>query len=373
MKVLYIGHYADGTGWGNAALHNIIAMNRIGIDVVPRRVSYKPEEAQSVPQEIAELEQKSLYGVDVCVQHTLPTNYNYYSGRSKIRNICMYETETSDFRYTQWYKYINMFKECWVPNNDMVMDSFLSGVKKCKATVVNHCIDADKYKNFVPQNVIAGLEDKNAYNFCYVGELSKRKNVRAILQAFHLEFGMHENVNLFLKLNMPGKSANETLQIANELNENVTRGLKIRNKYKEPFVLCGHCDDNDLLSFMSQCHCFVCASSGEAWCIPALEGMALGLDLIYTKGTGLSEFAFSDAIAVNSTISPCTDALDTLPEIYTGFETWRNINISCLQMAMRRAFYRKNSIDREKIKERAFEFGYERTGKQIVGALNDTK
>jgi hypothetical protein len=101
--------------------------------------------------------------------------------------------------------------------------------------------------------------------------------------------------------------------------------------------------------------------------------MALGLDLIYTKGTGLSEFAFSDAIAVNSTISPCADALDTLPEIYTGFETWRNIDISRLQMAMRRAFYRKNSIDREKIKERAFEFGYDRTGKQIMEALNDTK
>jgi len=33
MKVLYIGHYRDGTGWGNAAVNNILAMDAAGIDV----------------------------------------------------------------------------------------------------------------------------------------------------------------------------------------------------------------------------------------------------------------------------------------------------------------------------------------------------
>ena len=34
MKVLYIGNYNDGTGWGNACLNNILALDRAGIDVV---------------------------------------------------------------------------------------------------------------------------------------------------------------------------------------------------------------------------------------------------------------------------------------------------------------------------------------------------
>ena len=41
MKVLYIGHYRDGTGWGNAALNNILSLDAVGIDVVPRAITYE--------------------------------------------------------------------------------------------------------------------------------------------------------------------------------------------------------------------------------------------------------------------------------------------------------------------------------------------
>ena len=40
MKVLYIGHYKDGTGWGDAATNNILALHKAGVDVVPRAISY---------------------------------------------------------------------------------------------------------------------------------------------------------------------------------------------------------------------------------------------------------------------------------------------------------------------------------------------
>ena len=58
MKVLYIGHYKDGTGWGNAALNNILALNSAGVDVVPRAITY--EEKDKVKNEtIEKLEQKA--------------------------------------------------------------------------------------------------------------------------------------------------------------------------------------------------------------------------------------------------------------------------------------------------------------------------
>ena len=38
MKVLYVGCYRDGTGWGKAAENYILAMDAVGIDVVPRSV-----------------------------------------------------------------------------------------------------------------------------------------------------------------------------------------------------------------------------------------------------------------------------------------------------------------------------------------------
>ena len=43
MKVLYIGHYKDGTGWGSAAIDNILALDAVGVKVVPRAITFESE------------------------------------------------------------------------------------------------------------------------------------------------------------------------------------------------------------------------------------------------------------------------------------------------------------------------------------------
>ena len=40
MKVLYIGNYKDGTGWANACLNNILALDGAGVDVAPRAITF---------------------------------------------------------------------------------------------------------------------------------------------------------------------------------------------------------------------------------------------------------------------------------------------------------------------------------------------
>ena len=76
MKVLYIGCYRDGTGWGNAATNYILAMDAAGIDVVPRPVKLNQNQI-SVTKRILELEEKDSFGCDVCIQHTLPHLMDY--------------------------------------------------------------------------------------------------------------------------------------------------------------------------------------------------------------------------------------------------------------------------------------------------------
>ena len=39
MKVLYISNYKDGTGWSNAAINNILALDSAGVEIVPRAVT----------------------------------------------------------------------------------------------------------------------------------------------------------------------------------------------------------------------------------------------------------------------------------------------------------------------------------------------
>ena len=39
MKVLYLGHYREKSGWATAAINNILALDSVGIDVVYRDIS----------------------------------------------------------------------------------------------------------------------------------------------------------------------------------------------------------------------------------------------------------------------------------------------------------------------------------------------
>lgn len=372
MRVLYIGNYADGTGWGNAALNNIIAMNRCGIDVIPRRVRYS-EGQINLPSEVLSLENKELKNIDAYVQHTLPTDFYYSTLNDTVKPICMFETENTSFKNSKWNKYINMFDNIWTPNNIMIDHMWHSGVKVAdkKIYYIPHCIDTNIYKNFQP--VEQNIFPQNSYNFCFVGEMNKRKNIGAIIKAFHLAFHPAENVNLFFKLSGGGfRDNNEGLKFFYAFHDQITSSMKIRKKYKSPYVMFGRLSQESLLSHMSQCHCFVSASYGEAWCIPALEAMALGLDLIYTEKTGLSQFACAEtSSACKARETPCFDALDTLPELYSSNDSWMEIDIDELSHLMRKHYVLRNSTDKNKTIEQAMKFDYENTGNKIRRSLDD--
>ena len=55
MKVLYISNYKDGTGWGNAAINNILALDSVGVEVVPRAVTFNTRD-NDYPQRLKELD-----------------------------------------------------------------------------------------------------------------------------------------------------------------------------------------------------------------------------------------------------------------------------------------------------------------------------
>ena len=76
MKVLFIGVYKDGTGWGNAAQHYILALDAAGVDVVPRAIKLNNRNAE-VPQRILQLEKKSSKGCTHVIQNVLPHHMEY--------------------------------------------------------------------------------------------------------------------------------------------------------------------------------------------------------------------------------------------------------------------------------------------------------
>ena len=368
MKVLYIGNYRDGTGWANACAGNILALDAADVDVVPRAISFERED-KSYPERIQQLEKKyrnrsSSCDCDVVIQHTLPHLYCY---DSSYKNIGFCDTESHDFSTTGWQYSINMMDELWVPSQQNVDAAKRSGVT-IPINIVPHSIDVPTYTRLSQQSggdKIQQMED--CFTFGFVGEFVERKNIKALVQAFHIEFDPREPVNLFIK------TSRVPLETIQGYCTQIRKGLKVRTNYKEEIIISGMMPKNDYISVLSQVNCFVMPSRGEAFCIPALEAMALGIPAIYTEGIGMD---FCVGEPVESKLAPCFGAVDTLPDLDTAATSWSEIDVLKLSKAMRKA-YNEYGTEKEACAKKACllhaqNFRHKHVGKQMRRLLRDS-
>ena len=186
-KVIYIGNYRDGTGWGNAALNNILAMDKVGIDVVPRCITFNNGQV-ILPERMMELESKSTKNAEVCIQHTLPPLYSF---NKDMKTIGFCEIETDSIWDSMWPIFMNQLDELWVPNQKGLETAMYSGAN-IDVKVVPHCLDMDQYPLEGPKMQIPELA--NDFTFMFVGEHVQRKNLEALVRAFHSEFHPTEDV-----------------------------------------------------------------------------------------------------------------------------------------------------------------------------------
>lgn len=363
MKVLFISNYRDFSGWGDAAYNKILSMNSVGIDLYIRPIYFSNNRRQS--ELLDHLESKKSDKYDYIIQYTLPELYTYNGPAINIGN---YECETT-FTYSLWQKYINMMDQAWVSSNASSMMSFASNVDESKISVVPNSIDLNYYKNHCLEASIDEL-DQVSYNFYFVGELSKRKNISTMLRAFHTTFHPNENVNLVLKLNKPGYSPSQVFQKFEELNESVTNGLKIRKKYKKIICITDYLPRENLTAITKNLDCFITTSYGEGWCIPALEAVAMGHQLVYPKNSSIQDFAPKKyCYSFENNWEQCHGAVDTMENLYTARDYWKCPNFESICNAMRSAYDIKMSVDNKYIKSYAEKFSIENVGKIIKEKL----
>ena len=360
MKVLYIGNYRDASGWGAAAEANILAMHSVGIDVVTRPVSFGKQ--KNPHPDIIELEKKECKGADICIQHVLP-EYYYYN--SKIKNIGFYCYETTSLEFSGWKPKLKMMDELWVMSTEDEATAINNGLNNVR--VAKFSIDADRYNPLLKTGEISELS-QNQYNFVFVGDWNKRKDILSLLRAYYTEFHPSEPVGLLIKLS--SSNTTKCLEEFNKLNDYVKSGLKLRKNYQNVSVVCGDMQFDHYISVLNQCHCFVCPSHGESCCIPAVEAQALGLSVIATQGIGLETY-LTHGFVVQSTTDDCFGMESSLPEIQTAREQWRQINVSQLRMGMR-SFYHNEPINKlEQSKKYKAEFNHKVIGEELKWMLSN--
>ena len=80
----------------------------------------------------------------------------------------------------------------WVPNKQSLETAERSGVK-IPIKIVPHSLDISSYKE-TQANKIKELE--TTFTFGFIGEFVERKNIKALVKAFHMEFNPREPVTL---------------------------------------------------------------------------------------------------------------------------------------------------------------------------------
>ena len=373
MRVLYIGCYRDGTGWGQAAIDYILAMDSVGIDVVPRAVKLNSNSAE-LPDRILELENKSSRGCNVCIQHVLPHMMDY-NGKFE-KNIGLYATETNSFEWSIWPNRINQMDEAWVINNQMLRVSKDSGID-IPITVIPHASDTSKFKRrYGPIEI---PDSENNFVFYFIGDLNRRKNLSAFVRAFHSEFDTDEPVSIVIKTSKYNTSPHDCAAEVKEMCHNVKNGLKLYptiDHYKEDLIITDRLNEETLRRLHAACDCFVMPSYGEAWCIPAFDAMGFGNTPICTDVGGMADFMDDgEGILVSSREEPVFGMIETFDDLYTANETWQSIDPLGLQAAMRETYNNSNSTDvyeaiKEKGRKRVEEYSYESIGNLIKKALD---
>lgn len=390
MKVVYISPHRDGTGYSNQAVYNMLALEAGGIDIVARAVKLSQSKNHELAKRVEHLEQKSTDDVDVIIQHVLPHQFEYKTG---VKNIGMFCWETTHFKRSNWGHCCNLMDEIWVPSIQNAQAAKDSGVTVSIKQLPCAC-DINRFNNPPIPLDIPQLKDKCV--FYTIGEMTRRKNMVAVLRAFYSAFSLRDDVALVIKTNITGKSSDEVINIVRNTINDVKKSLHIyvRHQYYPPVICITDFLSNQRLDQLHMaCDIFVLASHGEAWGIPAHNAMGFGNPAILSNWGSFPELTYAQASEyweptthkfkwpgeidcgwlVKGQLTPCFGATESFPDLYTGSESWYEPNvchlIGCMEEAYKEWADGTLQIKGEAAHKRAVEFSYKKIGAIANGLL----
>jgi glycosyltransferase involved in cell wall biosynthesis len=365
-KLLYIGNYRDGTGYSEAAIGYLGALVSAGFDVVARPLKLNNHH-YPIPDWVAALEDKSANGCEAAIQHCLPHQMEGCSAYK--RNVGLFAWETTSFGDSMWAEHLNLMDEVWVINREQARACLVSGVRR-PIKIIPHAVDTAKFQTeYSPIRDLAKLKTKGDFLFYTVGEFNKRKNLSALLRAFHTEFDNYENVQLVIKT-----SGNH--QEVRDYCQSIRMGLKLRRQYKDEIIITDRIDEVSMLRLHSTCDCFVTTSYGEAWSLACMDSVGFGNVPIVPNSTGFSAYVDDEVgFLVETTEEPVYAHTDTFEDLYTSNENWRAPNVREVSRKMRQVYEMRDTPaylnKRNKCREGARNFSYEAVGSIMKGFLNE--
>jgi len=379
MKVLVIGVYRDGTGYGHYCTHLINSLLAADpeIDVVTRfvRLTYRSPEinqivAGQVPEMFQELEKKDLQNVDIVIQNILPSFF-LHNSKAIFVGSAMYETDK--FFAMEWVKRSNEMDHIFVPSQQS-FDCFVnSGVNKDKLQLQPLGFDIEKIQAHTEKVDLSEQIDDDTKVFYFIGDIGPRKFLTGLLRAYYYEFRPWEKVCLFIKGYMSGEAKTDTERLASYVNE-IKNNMKL-NEYPPIIIKAGYDTEEEILSIHERGDFFVSASRGESLGLDAITALAKGNPIVVANAGGAKLYADNEVGRVVQTNQTPVIGLSEQapPELYIGYELWDEPQILDLSHKMREIFELDDtSLNKmkTKCKIRVQDWTYKNAGNKFRGMFD---
>lgn len=333
IKVLYVSHLRENSGHSKAAQENILALDAAGVEVVPRTIKLNQNQG-FVPNKILELETRSSQGCTHVIQHLLP-HHMEYNGNFKNIGYFVYETFGLNKQPCSWYSKLGLMDEIWVGNQTTAME-----ISAFKTKIVPHPTDINKYNKEYNKPNIDVLD--GGYTFYTIADLNKRKNLSALIRAFHLAFTPNEPVSLVIKTSKYGYSPKESAEaVIASCNEIKTAMKMYRNisDYHEEVILTSHFTDEQIYGLHQYCDCFVNTSHGEGFSLPTFDAFGFNKQIIVPNLATMYEFPKCNGVyKFEVTQDSIIGYDDTFFEIGGAREEWLSPSIKSIARCMRDAY-----------------------------------
>jgi glycosyltransferase involved in cell wall biosynthesis len=298
LKIRYYCHAGQNTGYGRAATELALALVAAGVDlsVVP----INPDLSHFLEgDEAAALRSRVCNGddFDFAIIHTMPLDCRaVYEHEVKWSRDLAYKPVVA---YTTWEgvdvpahvvkSLRESFDDVWVPSN-ATYDAFLSTLpseRSLSTFILPHTYDVEKWRAWHAYQRETGhkYKDEVPFRFCYIGAWNARKNPHGLIRAFSRAFTPDDHVELVV--HSPGVSVEmfTAALVATGLEQSEQPSIRLSGRYRS---------DGAMQAMHGGYDCFVTATRGEAWNLPAFEAMLAGRMVIAPGGMGHDDFLFDD-------------------------------------------------------------------------------
>jgi len=272
------------------AQHNrgiLIELHKLGwnIKLLPSE-SYVPEGLQHVQTLLSLTRTNTFKQTDnICINLVPPPSLPQW-GKYTI----LYTTIESATVHEGYLNRCLQYDEIWFPCKQNIQTFKKYNTKKIPVHYVQEGVDIQLWR---PDTKPDPRFTSKKFTFMYVGDWSYRKGNDIIIRAYSKAFLPSENVQLVLFTHYQGNGPEITYPTVNAEIHDIQKRYSI-TRLPEIKVIGEHYTDAELPAIFKTANCGIFPTRGEAWLLPAIQLMSIGIPVITTAWGGQMDYCNKD-------------------------------------------------------------------------------